>query len=105
MRTDGRRNTVIWRKAVCALKPGIGLGKASRSDKSGFLDEPNFPICISPLDTAGKLVDPFAFGMSKLAPAARAHRSGARHSDSLAYRPRMVLNAGFAAGPVTMERY
>jgi hypothetical protein len=52
----------------------------------------------------GRAVDPFAFGAPEGSCGKGTSLWSASIRDALAYRERQVLNAGFAAGPVTMPQ-
>ena len=99
-----------WETQYCHLaqgrlraKPGDRIGKGQPIGQVGLSGRTEFPHLHFTVRHRGEIVDPIAFGMTKLACGAGTSLWSPSIRNSLAYRPRMVLNAGFAVGPVTME--
>jgi hypothetical protein len=100
-----------WETQYCHMEQGslrmkggerVVAGQAiGRVGLSGRTEFPHLHLTVR---QAGMVIDPFAYGAP--AESCGGGRSLWKASDQpgLAYRPRAVLNAGFAAGPVTMEQ-
>lgn len=90
-----------------AVKPGDRVAAGDRIGRIGLSGLTEYPHLHFTLRKDGRVMDPFAAG----APAASgscADRNGKTYWEPalerlLAYRPGLVLNRGFAPGPVTME--
>ncbi len=99
-----------WQTQYChmargsiVVKPGQSVAAGAALGQVGLSGETQFPHVHLTVRHDGKAVDPFSYG------AAPDQCNGGRslwRADlraSLQYRPRSVLNAGFASGPVTMQ--
>jgi hypothetical protein len=100
-----------WETQYCHLartsvrvKPGDLVRAGQQLGRVGLSGRTEFPHLHFAIRLNGTVVDPFAFG------AAEGSCGGGRSlwkpalRPSLVYRERSVLNAGFAAGPLTMEQ-
>ena len=85
-------------KGSLVVKPGDMVQAGQPIGKVGLSGDTEFPHLHFTLREAGKVVDPFAYGAAE--GACTSGRSLWR--DTPAYQARVVLNAGFTTGPVTM---
>jgi murein DD-endopeptidase MepM/ murein hydrolase activator NlpD len=99
-----------WETQYCHLargslqvKPGEEVTAGQALGRIGLSGKSEFPHLHFTVRHQGKIVDPFAFGAGEGSCNGGASLWTAAVRQSHAYRPGLVLNMGFAAGPVTME--
>ncbi len=87
-----------------AVRPGDQVRAGQRLGRIGLSGLTEYPHLHFTVRHGGQVVDPFAFG----APPGSCGGGGSLWDEeagqALAYRPGAVMNRGFAAGPVTLER-
>ena len=103
-------HTEDWETQYCHLaqgnlsvKPGDQVLKGQPIGKVGLSGKTEFPHLHLTVRHRGKVVDPFAFDTAGDACGAGESLWNSSAREHLAYRPRTILNAGFATVPVTME--
>lgn len=100
-----------WETQYCHMESGsvrmkggdrVVAGQAiGRVGLSGRTEFPHLHLTVR---QGGKVIDPFAYGAPDESCGGGRSLWKASNQQELAYRPRAVLNAGFASGPVTMEQ-
>lgn len=100
-----------WETQYCHLDQGSVRMKAGDRvvagqpiGRVGLSGRTEFPHLHLTVREAGKVVDPFAYGAPEGSCNSGRLLWKAANQESLTYRPRVVLNAGFASGPVTMDQ-
>jgi hypothetical protein len=103
-------HTEKWETQYCHLargslsvKPGDQVLKGQPIGQVGLSGKTEFPHLHLTVRHRGKVVDPFAFGTAGDACGAGGALWNPFAREHLVYRPRAILNAGFATAPVTME--
>jgi murein DD-endopeptidase MepM/ murein hydrolase activator NlpD len=100
-----------WESQYCHLargsiriRPGQSVAAGQPIGRVGYSGLTQFPHLHFTVRHAGQIVDPFAHRTAGESCSEGPSLWPAALRDSLAYRGRAVLNAGFAQGPMTMER-
>jgi hypothetical protein len=86
------------------VKPGDRVAAGQPIGLVGLSGRTQFPHVHFTVRHEGRVVDPFAFGAPEGSCGAGAPLWSPLLRAALAYRERLVLNAGFAPGPVTAEQ-
>lgn len=100
-----------WETQYCHLarhsvqvQSGERVAASQPLGRVGLSGRTEFPHLHFTVRHQGKIVDPFAFGAAAGSCGGGASLWNPSTRDALAYRPRAVLNQGFASAPVTMEQ-
>jgi hypothetical protein len=100
-----------WETQYCHLargsvrvKPGDQVARGQPIGQVGLSGKTVFPHVHLTVKRNGKVVDPFAFEAAEGSCGGGTSLWAASIRGALAYRARVVLNAGFASGPVTMAQ-
>jgi Peptidase family M23 len=100
-----------WETQYCHLardsvkvKPGVRVASGQQIGQVGLSGRTQFPHLHLTVRQQGSVVDPFAFGAPEGSCGEGVSLWNLPQRSALAYRERTVLNAGFAAGPVTSEQ-
>jgi hypothetical protein len=100
-----------WETQYCHLDQGSVRMKGGERvvagqpiGRVGLSGRTEFPHLHFTVRQAGKVIDPFAYGAPEGTCNGGRSLWKAANQESLTYRPRAILNAGFASSPVTMEQ-
>lgn len=91
------------KRGSIAVKKGDQIVAGQRLGQVGLSGLTEYPHLHLTVRKDGKVVDPFAYGATPGSCNGGQSLWSPKLAGPLAYKPRAVLNAGFATGPVTME--